>query len=82
MQLAGQGFSLVEVLSSCPTNWGLDPAAALSRIKDAMIPVYPLGVLRMPPDDQFGIPAGRAAPDRCDKRFRYAARERRDVPGR
>jgi 2-oxoglutarate ferredoxin oxidoreductase subunit beta len=48
VQLAGQGFSLVEVLSSCPTNWGLDPAAALTWIKDEMIPVYPLGVMRTP----------------------------------
>ena len=50
VQVAGQGFSLVEVLSSCPTNWGLEPAAALDWIKDAMIPIYPLGVLRTPDD--------------------------------
>ena len=50
VQLAGQGFSLVEILSSCPTNWGLEPAAALDWIKDAMIPVFPLGLLRTPDD--------------------------------
>jgi len=50
VQLAGEGFALVEVLSSCPTNWGLEPAAALDWIEEAMIPVYPLGILRQPGD--------------------------------
>ena len=48
VQLAGQGFSMIEVLSSCPTNWGLEPAAALTWIEEQMIPIYPLGVLRQP----------------------------------
>src|SRR5215216_7356323 len=42
-QLAGVGFSLVELLSSCPTNWGLTPADALKWIATEMLPVYPLG---------------------------------------
>jgi 2-oxoglutarate/2-oxoacid ferredoxin oxidoreductase subunit beta len=42
-QLAGLGFSLVELLSSCPTNWGLAPAEALKWIETEMLPVYPLG---------------------------------------
>ncbi len=37
------GFSLVEILSSCPTNWGLTPVAALEFVKEQMIPYYPLG---------------------------------------
>ncbi len=45
-QIQGKGFSLVEILSSCPTNWGLSPSEALAYIKDRMIPVYPLGVLK------------------------------------
>lgn len=44
VQLAGKGFSLVEILSTCPTNWGLDPVEALKRIENEMIPHYPLGV--------------------------------------
>jgi 2-oxoglutarate ferredoxin oxidoreductase subunit beta len=44
VQLAGKGFSLVEVLSTCPTNWGLDPIEALERVEKEMIPHYPLGV--------------------------------------
>lgn len=43
VQLAGLGFSIVEVLSSCPTNWGLDPIKSLKWIEDKMIPQYPLG---------------------------------------
>ncbi|MDA8442339.1 MAG: thiamine pyrophosphate-dependent enzyme [Peptococcaceae bacterium] len=45
-QLAGQGFSLVEVLSTCPTNWGLTPIAATQWLADNMIPHYPLGVYK------------------------------------
>lgn len=42
-QLEGKGFSMVEVLSSCPTNWGMTPLEALERIRTDMIPYYPLG---------------------------------------
>ncbi len=48
VQLAGQGFSIVEVLSTCPTNWGLEPTKALGWLEDNMIPYYPLGNLRDP----------------------------------
>jgi 2-oxoglutarate ferredoxin oxidoreductase subunit beta len=43
VQMAGAGFSLVEFLSSCPTNWGLGPYEALDWIKQNMVPYYPLG---------------------------------------
>ena len=43
-QLAGKGFSMVEVLSTCPTNWGMTPAEALKWLETNMIPYYPLGV--------------------------------------
>lgn len=43
VQLAGLGFSLVEVLSTCPTNWGLNPPKALEWLEENMIPHYPLG---------------------------------------
>lgn len=45
-QLDGLGFSLVEVLSSCPTNWGMTPQKALDWIESDMIPYYPLGVYK------------------------------------
>jgi 2-oxoglutarate ferredoxin oxidoreductase subunit beta len=42
-QAKGLGFSLVELLSNCPTNWGMTPAASLDWIRDQMLPYYPLG---------------------------------------
>ena len=45
-QLDGKGFSLVEVISSCPTNWGMTPKKALEWVESAMIPYYPLGVYK------------------------------------
>lgn len=46
VQIQGKGFALVEVLSACPTNWGLSPLEALEWVKDNMIPYYPLGVYK------------------------------------
>lgn len=46
MQVENRGFSVVELLSSCPTNWGMTPAQALKWIETDMIPVYPLGVFK------------------------------------
>jgi len=45
-QLAGKGFSLVEVLSTCPTNWGMNPTEAMEWLEQNMIPYYPLGVMK------------------------------------
>lgn len=45
-QLEGKGFSLVEVLSTCPTNWGMTPVEALKWVEEKMVPVYPLGVFK------------------------------------
>lgn len=43
-QVEGKGFSLIEVVSSCPTNWGMTPTAALEWVENKMLPYYPLGV--------------------------------------
>jgi 2-oxoglutarate/2-oxoacid ferredoxin oxidoreductase subunit beta len=43
VQMQGLGFSMVELLSSCPTNWGLTPVEALTWIEDYMLPYFPLG---------------------------------------
>ena len=48
MQLSGAGFALVEVLSTCPTNWGLPPLDALKWLQENMIPYFPLGEYRKP----------------------------------
>jgi 2-oxoglutarate/2-oxoacid ferredoxin oxidoreductase subunit beta len=45
-QKKGLGFSLIEVLSTCPTNWGIDPIESLEWMKNNMIPAYPLGVYK------------------------------------
>ena len=44
VQMSGKGFSLVEILSTCPTNWGLSPQEALKWLEENMLPYYPLGV--------------------------------------
>ena len=46
VQTERKGFSIVEVLSTCPTNWGLSPLESLQWVKDKMIPYYPLGVYK------------------------------------
>ncbi|HEX9016757.1 MAG TPA: thiamine pyrophosphate-dependent enzyme [Chloroflexota bacterium] len=48
-QKEGLGFALVEVLSTCPTNWGLKPADAMHWLETQMIPHYPLGEFRVAP---------------------------------
>ncbi|MBQ3549361.1 MAG: 2-oxoglutarate oxidoreductase [Clostridia bacterium] len=45
-QIEGKGFSLIEVVSSCPTNWGMTPKKALEWVEEKMIPYYPLGVYK------------------------------------
>ncbi|MBI4631665.1 MAG: 2-oxoglutarate oxidoreductase [Chloroflexi bacterium] len=42
-QMNGMGFSMVELLSSCPTNWGIPPEESLTWIEEHMIPYYPVG---------------------------------------
>ncbi len=45
-QTEGKGFSLIEVVSTCPTNWGMTPQNALKWLEENMIPYYPLGVYK------------------------------------
>ena len=45
-QIDKKGFSLVEILSTCPTNWGLSPIEALEWLRNNMIEHYPLGVFK------------------------------------
>ncbi len=47
-QIKGQGFSLVEVLSTCPSAWGLNPVECVGWLENNLIPHYPLGVVREP----------------------------------
>lgn len=45
-QINNKGFSIVEVISTCPTNWGMTPEKALAWVDEKMIPYYPLGVYK------------------------------------
>ena len=45
-QLDGKGYSFVEVMTSCPTNWGLSPEKSLKFLEENMMKEFPLGVLR------------------------------------
>lgn len=45
-QMAGKGFSMVEVLSTCPTNWGKSATESMDWLESDMIPYYPLGVMK------------------------------------
>jgi len=54
-QVEGKGFSLIEVVSTCPTNWGKTPQDALKWVETDMIPYYPLGVYK----DKFAEEAAK-----------------------
>lgn len=45
-QLNGDGFAIVEVLSTCPTNWGMTPVKAVKWLEDNMMKVFPLGIFK------------------------------------
>ena len=42
------GFTMVEFMSTCPTNWGLTPLEAMDFMKDSLLPFFPLGVFKSP----------------------------------
>ncbi len=45
-QIEGRGYSLVEVVATCPTNWGMAPVDAFAWMRENMLPYYPTGVYR------------------------------------
>ena len=51
LQLAGKGFSFVEILSNCPTNWGMSPLQTLEYIKNQTLAQFPLGEFKTPKED-------------------------------
>jgi len=46
LQIAGKGFTMIEILSTCPTNWGQNPLESLQWLQDEMILQYPLGIFK------------------------------------
>ena len=57
-QVDGRCFSLVEILSTCPTNWGMTPREALRWVEEKMVPYYPLGVKKSPEPGEVALGAG------------------------
>jgi 2-oxoglutarate ferredoxin oxidoreductase subunit beta len=57
-QMAGVGFTMVEVLSPCPTNWGMEPVQAMEWLEKNMIPAYPLGEIKNTLDSKGGAASG------------------------
>lgn len=51
-QMEGKGFTLVEVLSTCPTNWGKTPVESLKWLQENMMPYFPLGNFRTPEEEK------------------------------
>jgi 2-oxoglutarate ferredoxin oxidoreductase subunit beta len=49
-QVRGLGLSMVELLSTCPTNWGVTPIEAMKWVEDNMLPFYPLGDFKVSPE--------------------------------
>ena len=49
-QMAGLGMSVVELLSTCPTNWGLTPTESLTWVEEHMLPCFPLGDFKVLPE--------------------------------
>ena len=52
VQIKGLGMGIVEILSQCPTNWGMSPAAAVEWAEKEMVRVYPLGEFRTPEEER------------------------------
>jgi 2-oxoglutarate ferredoxin oxidoreductase subunit beta len=48
LQMAGKGFSVVEILSTCPTNWGIEPVEAIKWMENNLEAYYPVGVIKAP----------------------------------
>ena len=46
LQLEKKGFTMIEVLSTCPVNWGMSPIDAMKWVDSNMVPVFPLGVYK------------------------------------
>ncbi|MBW2261002.1 MAG: 2-oxoglutarate oxidoreductase [Deltaproteobacteria bacterium] len=53
-QAEGRCYSLVECLSTCPTNWGMTPIESIKWVEETMMPYYPLGVKRTPDEGEGG----------------------------
>lgn len=53
-QMMNLGFSMVELLSTCPTNWHMTPLESCNWVRDNMIPYYPIGDFKVAPELEHG----------------------------
>jgi 2-oxoglutarate ferredoxin oxidoreductase subunit beta len=60
-QIEGVGYTIIEVVSTCPTNWGLSPEDAMQWLRDKLLPYYPLGVYKDVKAEGFANVAEAAA---------------------
>jgi 2-oxoglutarate/2-oxoacid ferredoxin oxidoreductase subunit beta len=60
-QIEGVGYSIVEVVATCPTNWGISPQESLEWLRERMLPYYPLGVYKDVRAEGFATVAEAAA---------------------
>ena len=65
-QVDGIGYTLVEVVATCPTNWGLTPQDSFAWMRENMLPYYPLGVYKDVVADGFANAAEAAAARAAD----------------
>ena len=65
-QIDGAGYSLVEVVATCPTNWGMTPQDSFAWMRENMLPYYPLGVYKDVRADGFANAAEAAAARAAD----------------
>ncbi|MGV8084447.1 MAG: thiamine pyrophosphate-dependent enzyme [Coriobacteriia bacterium] len=77
-QIEGAGYTIVEVVSTCPTNWGLSPQDAMQWLRDNMLPYYPLGVYKDVKSDGYAN-IYEAADAKAEER-KAAADERKSTP--
>ena len=48
IQMKGEGFAIVEILSTCPTNWGLSPVDSIKWLEENVLPYFPIGEFKTP----------------------------------
>lgn len=56
-QMEGRGFTMVEILSQCPTDWAMTPLQSIDRVKNEMVPYFPLGIYKSPDPKARIVPA-------------------------
>ncbi len=77
-QRDGLGYSLVEVVATCPTNWGMTPQQAFAWMRENMLPYYPLGVYKDVVADGYANAAEAAAARAADCPIAHPEKERGD----